>query len=579
MTIKIDRIDGVYVARCTYEERLILRRAGFKFVDRKWTTDDDDLARQFYDNCAGDAKLRLDNLTEIKRQLVEASYATDYTDTDLLAPDGLSYLPFQRAGIAFALERKDTLIGDQPGLGKTIQGLGVVNNTTNVRNVLLVVPASLKINWAKEATKWLRKELGLTIGTAHTKSKTIVDEEGTKKSITEYVWPGDDVVIINYDMLEKFHDQIRARTWDVLICDEAHVLKNAKATKTKQVLGYGGGKKSERVAPITALRRVFLTGTPILNKPLDMWSLISAFDLEDKFGNYIKFIKRYCAAFETPWGHWDTSGSDNLDEFQELLRTTFMIRRLKNDVLKELPPKRRQVVTLPQDGLTRIVKKEKQIFQDNLKNLMILNGTHTEEDYEEMTDDELRAMIDTIHERTKDFNDLEDFEDYDAVHFEAVAHAREEIGLAKIPMMIEYIRSIVETGEKVVVLVVHRTVAHRLAEAFEGSVKFIGGMSDKEKNISVETFQNDPDCKVFIGNINAAGVGITLTEAWNLVMGELCFVPALLEQGEDRIHRIGQKAHALIHYLIVQGSLEERLMQIVLEKLEMIYAALDRKPE
>jgi len=578
MTIKINRINGLYVARCTFEERLVLKRQGFKFIEGKWVTSDDDVARKFYENCVDSARERLDNLKIIKQQLIEASYATDYDDV-LLVPEGLSYLPFQRAGIAFALERDDTLIADQPGLGKTIQALGVINNASKVKNVLLIVPASLKLNWEKEAIKWIRPELGLTIGIAHTKPKIIIDSEGTKKSTTEYIWPEDDnVVIINYDMLEKFRDKIHSKTWDILVCDEAHVLKNEKAGKTKQVLGYQGKKKSDRLAPIPALKRIFLTGTPILNKPLDMWVMISSFGHENVFGNYIKFVKKFCAAFETPWG-WDTSGTDNLTEFQELLRTTFMIRRLKDDVLKELPPKRRQIVTLPNDGLSKLVKKEKQIFADNLKALMIMSGEKTEEDYQEITDKELRKLIDNIHERTKNFSEEDDYDDYEASHFEAMSQAREEIGLAKLSMMIEYVRNLLDSGEKVVFLCVHRAVAHKVAAAFEDiSVKFIGGMSNKEKNESVERFQNDDNCRLFIGNINAAGVGITLTEAWNLVMGELCFVPALLEQGEDRIHRIGQKAHALIHYLIVSGSLEERLMEIVLEKLKMIKEALDRKP-
>jgi hypothetical protein len=117
MTIKIDRVDGLYVARCTYEERLILKRQGFKYNGKRWITESDDIARKLYDNCTGLAKERLDNLDEIKRQLVEASFADDY-DGHLLAPEGLNYLPFQRAGIAFALERDDTLIADSPGLGK-----------------------------------------------------------------------------------------------------------------------------------------------------------------------------------------------------------------------------------------------------------------------------------------------------------------------------------------------------------------------------------------------------------------------------------------------------------------------------
>lgn len=577
MTIKIDRVDGIYVARCTYEERLLLKRAGFKFNGSRWVTDSDDIAKKFYDNTIGAARERLDNIERVKQELIEASYAEDY-DGDLKAPEGLSYLPFQRAGIAFGLEIDDVLIADSPGLGKTVQMLGIINNLPSVENVLLVVPASLKLNWFKEASKWIMKDLNLTIGIAHTKPEIKILSDGTKKSITKYIWPDTNIVIINYDMLEQFRENIHSRNWCVLGCDEAHVLKNKNANKTKQVLGFEAKKRRDNLAPIPCKKRVFLTGTPILNKPLDMWVMISSFGYEDVFGKYIPFIKKFCAAFETPWGHWDTSGTDNLAEFQELLRTTFMIRRLKDDVLKELPPKRRQVVTLPQQGLSKVVKKEKQIFADNLKNLMILGGMKTEEDYEEISDQGLRDLIDGIHERTKDFDFEADFDNYESTHFEAISQAREEIGLAKATLMIEYLRSLLDTGEKVVFLCVHRAVAHRVADAFSNmSVKYIGGMSDKEKNAAVESFQNDEAVRLFVGNINAAGVGLTLTASWNLVMGELCFVPALLEQGEDRIHRIGQKDHALIHYLIVEGSLEERLMEVVLEKLVMIKEALDRK--
>ena len=574
MAITIDRQDGIYVARCLYEDRLELSRAGFVFnkLLKRWVTADDAVAKTFYDVTVGDARTRLDNIERVKIELVEASFAEDY-DGDLLCPDGRKYLPFQKAGIAFALDKKDVLIADQPGLGKTIQGLGIINNTTNARNVLIVVPASLKINWFKEATRWLRH--GLSIGIARPKSKTMIDEEGTKKSVREYFWPTTDVIICNYEALGNYRDQIDNTEWDILICDESHVLKNAKSAKCIQVFG-GGAKGKERVKAIVARKRVFLTGTPILNEPLDMWVLIDNCGLTKQFGNYIRFIKRYCAAVMTPWGHWDTSGVDHLDEFQEILRSTFMIRRMKEDVLKDLPPKRRQVITLPQDGLSKTVKKEMSVFADNIKQLMILNGEKTEADYEEMTDEQLGYLIDSIHERTKDFDDVE-LTEYMATHFEAVAHAREEIGLAKLPMVIEYVKNLLESVEKVVVLCIHKAVAAKIAEAFPGAVKFVGGMSDKEKDKAVEAFQYDPDCSLFVGNINAAGVGITLTAAWNLVMAELCFVPALLEQGEDRIHRIGQEDHALIHYLIVEGSLESRLIEIIMTKQEMINEALNRK--
>jgi SNF2 family DNA or RNA helicase len=573
MAITIERHDGIYVARCLYEDRLALSRAGFTFNKtlKRWITADDAIAKTFYDYTVGDARVRLDNIERVKIELVEASFAEDY-DGDLLCPEGRKYLPFQRAGIAYALGKKDCLIGDSPGLGKTIQALGIINNVVEAKKILIVVPASLKINWRKEAERWLMR--GLTVDIARPKQKTIIDEEGTKKSARDYFWPDTDVIICNYEALGNYRDQIDGTAWDILICDEAHVLKNAKAAKCIQIFG-GGAKGKERIKAIVAKKRVLLTGTPILNHPLDMFVMIEAFGIKE-FGNYIRFIKRYCAAVMTPWGHWDTSGVDHLDEFQEILRSTFMIRRMKEDVLKDLPPKRRQVITLPQDGLSKTVKKEMTVFADNIKQLMILNGEKTEADYEDMSDEDLGLLIDTIHERTKDFDDVE-LTEYMATHFEAVAHAREEIGLAKLPMVIEYVKNLLESVDKCVILCIHKAVAAKIAEAFPGAVKFVGGMSDKEKDKAVEAFQYDPDCRLFVGNINAAGVGITLTAAWNLVMAELCFVPALLEQGEDRIHRIGQEDHALIHYLIVEGSLESRLIEIIMTKQEMINEALNRK--
>jgi SNF2 family DNA or RNA helicase len=576
MTIKIRRIDGTFVASCSYEERLILKRQGFKFASvggmSRWITNDPDIAMKFYDNCVDEAKEYFDNLEIIKKELVEASFAEDY-DGDLLCPSGQAYLAFQKAGIAYALARRDTLIGDDMGLGKTPQALGIINNTPKARKILIVVPASLKINWEREANKWLMHDLRIEI--VRSKPKTVFLEDGTKKSVTEYLWPDTDVYIINYDMLEQYYDRVREFEWDILICDEAHVLKNTKSNKCKQVFGYSGKKKSEKRTPISAKKRVFLTGTPILNKPIDLYVLASQCAPE-VFGHYPKFVKRYCDAYETNWG-LDVTGASNLEEFQEKLRSTFMIRRMKKDVLKELPEKRRQVVVLPSDGLSRIVKKEKQVFADNLKSLAILNGEAVEEDFEDVSDLQITKIIEGIANKITDLDNV-DLEEYMKIHFEAIAYAREEIGLSKVKMVAEYAKMLLESTNKVVIFAVHKAVVQEIKKHFPDTAVVVGGMSPEAKQAEVDRFRNDPDCTTITLNLAAGSVGYTLVEANHLIMAELGFVPPILEQAEDRIYRIGQKNAANIHYLVVDQSVEAKLMDIFVEKLAIIDKALNRQP-
>ena len=275
----------------------------------------------------------MEALAAEKQSAREASRSVDL-DIDVPAPDGWDYMPFQRAGIGYAMSRKHVLIADEMGLGKTVQALGIVNATPTAKRVLVICPASLRLNWKQEAERWLVNS-DLT--------PTVID---AKNPIT-----GDEnFLIINYDILSKNRKALSAVDWDIMIVDEAHYLKNPKAQRTKALLG----EKGE--GGIEATRKVFLTGTPIVNRPVEFHPILASI-APSEFGNFFGYAKRYCNAFRNEWG-WDFTGASHLDELQDRLRETCMVRRLKADVLTELPAKRRAIIEIPANGKSRFVNAE-----------------------------------------------------------------------------------------------------------------------------------------------------------------------------------------------------------------------------
>tara|TARA_R110000744_G_scaffold305007_1_gene413354 strand:- start:6428 stop:8392 length:1965 start_codon:yes stop_codon:yes gene_type:complete len=426
---------------------------------------------------------------------VEASRATDAT-IDIPSPDGLEYLPFQRAGIAYALGRDATLFGDEMGLGKTIQAIGVCN-ATRPETVLIVCPASLKLNWRNELQRWLVDERRIDI----------VNGGGE-------VFPSQpDIVIINYDVLAKHAADLHGRTWGLVVFDEAHYCKNPKAKRTKAALA------------INAERKLVLTGTPIPNRPVEIQS-IAGYLAPSRFGNFFAFAKRYCAATQTRHG-WDFSGSSNLPELQEQLRSSVMVRRLKADVLDELPPKQRQVIVL--DG-----------------------GDYKEElRVQELAE----AEAETTSPR---------------IDFEGLSRERHLMALAKVPAILDHLKAI---DHSVVVFAHHKDVIAALASELD-CVTLTGDHTTEERQAAVESFQRG-DVQHFIGSIGAAGVGITLTRASHVVFAELDWVPGNLSQCEDRCHRIGQRDSVLVQHLVVDESIDARQVELVVAKQGVLDASLD----
>lgn len=638
MRIKLQ--NGVFVAESSYDEKDAVKRAGFwwhgqpcrpdcgackaQVAFRVWWTPKKDAAARLVDYADDDVKAAVANVVEA----IEASKAVD-AEIDVPAPEHLAYKPFQKGGIAYSLsrfralaekaERGGVLIADEMGLGKSIQTLGVINADPSIKTVLLICPASLRLNWLREARKWLVRDFKFHVvegfeAIPNDASFVIVnydrlvggfvpcgacDATGTKRLVEAY---GEERVRradANFERLPAIQcdkckgtgkvedkdsdrrdvfDSIMARIWDLACLDEGHVLKNTRSQRAQAVLGRPAKRASKGKAAIEAAsgivdraaRRLILTGTPILNKPIEMQPLLAQLAPKE-FGNFMYFAKRYCAAELKTIGRksfWDFSGASHLDELQNRLRSTCMVRRLKADVLKELPDKVRQLVLLPVNGTASLVKAEIDDFDD----------AETERRTELQAEAELAHASGDKDAYQKAIDALEQVE---AIAFRKISKARHRLALAKVEKVLEHLDGVAAEGvEKFVVFAHHRDVIEKIAKHFgEAAVTLTGETSLTDRQAAVDRFQNDPTCKVFIGNILAAGVGITLTAASHVFFAELDWRPAFILQAEDRLHRIGQKNTVFVYHLVIDGSLDARMAAIILAKQRVADAALDTTTE
>ena len=532
---------------------------------KKWWTGQPELARKliaYADERAQQALFIVDKSVEISR-------ATDITDitTDEIkipVPSGLSYLPFQQAGIAFCLMRlgydlnrlkpgpqptghvwngpRVALIADEMGLGKTVEAIGVINADSNIKRVLIICPASLRVNWMNELTRWCTRSFSGGFW------------------LTDH-FDNTDIVITNYDIIHKIRNKIDSKHWDLLICDEAHYIKTEEAKRTQSVLGYTWRGKVHQT-PISADRKLFLTGSPILNRPIELFNICKAGDPSGLGANKFSFAMRYCNAFDGPRG-WDFSGASNLDELQRRLRGTFMVRRLKRDVLKELPPKRRQVVVIPPDKAIQAIAQEREFFESN-KN--IIKDAAIQAGFAQAAGD-----AESYKEASKQMKSSH------KVLFEQMAALRKATAIAKIPFIIKFLEDVLEQEDKIVFFAHHVDVLKQITEHFQRcSVLVYGGTKMEMRQAIVDEFQLNKKVKLFVGGITAAGIGFTLTAASHAIFGELDWRPSIVTQAEDRLHRIGQLESVLIQHILFDGSLDAVMVKDVIAKQEVIDKALDK---
>jgi len=426
---------------------------------------------------------------------------------------------YQRVGIAGALIKilawGGVLIGDEMGLGKTVQAImlyDLLKEAGLVKNVLVVCPSSLKLNWQEEFKKWANKES--VVLTCRNFDSVDVEKE--------------EVVIVNYENLSKFVD--RGWKFDLVIFDESHYVKNLKAQRTKNAIELASRAKY----------RILLTGTPMANHAWELYSQLKI--VYPDFMSYSQFCFNFCEVEDVELRDRTVRrffGFKNQDDLKKVFEI-FSIRRVKEDVLEELPQKQRVLIKV--DSSTELNKISAQILNEieSLKNLKELSK--------------------------------EEFDVRKRVIFEKIEQFRQRAWHEKKEQVKEFIKDVLEQEKKVVVFVWHREAIEYLKEELKeyNPVCLHGGVSAEERQEVVKRFQEEDNCRVCIASFKVAGLGFTLTSASIAAFCEFDWNPATIVQAEDRLHRISQKSSVTYYYLVCSETIDELIIRTVLEKIESL---------
>lgn len=485
------------------------------------------------------------------RQTMAASRAGD---AQFVAPVTLrgTLRPFQKAGVAFMVAHAHgCLVADEMGLGKTVETIATLE-TLEAFPAVIVCPASLKLNWEREWTEW-----------APHRRVAVVD--GSRCS-----WPGrpPEVVIINYDLLPKNVEALRTLDARAVVFDEGHLLKNAKAARSVAARRLRRGVRY----------RFVLTGTPVLNTPSELLHPLSLLGRLDDLGGFWHFAERYCGGKKVEVkvagkvkGRpetkevWDLTGSSNLPELAGRLRATCMLRRRKRDVLPELP--RKQLSFLPVDLPPRERREYDLAERDVLKWVARKAGR----------DAGFRAAI----------GHLPPTQQLGAILLRAqraadrAAQAEELVRIealkqisarGKLKAAEEWIGNFLAGGEKLVVFGWHNEALAPLAEAFSAPL-LDGATPTAARQAMVDLFQQGPAALQFL-NLQAGGVGLTLTAASNVLVLEFPWTPALLDQAIDRCHRIGQLRSVNAWLMMGRQTIDFPIWQMLQQKRSTAETAL-----
>ena len=431
--------------------------------------------------------------------------------------------PYQREGIIYGLDKKRLIIGDEPGLGKTLQSIGIVD-TADAYPCLVICPSSLKLTWQRECEKFTDK------------SALVLD------NAVRTTWPYllsmgmHQVAVVNYESLRKYFVwDIKSgksfRLKDVVFCqqirmfksviiDESHRVKDPSAQQTIFTKGITTGKEWI----------ILLSGTPVVNRPEDLVSQLSIMDRLQEFGGRTKFVADYC----TDPKDKKAEPAVPLSVLSNQLYANCMIRREKAKVLPQLPDKTR--VDLYVD-----------ISNAPEYNLAAADLAKYLRQYKECTDWEIRRKM----------------------RMEALVRfmtLRQLATLGKVAQAVDFIRTFLSSGKKLIVFCSLHEVVDALVKAFPGSVTVTGRDSAVSKQASVDAFQNNPDTMLIICSIKAAGVGLTLTASSNVAFVELAWTYADCCQCEDRAHRIGQKDNVTCYYLLGRGTIDHTIYSLIHQK-------------
>jgi SWI/SNF-related matrix-associated actin-dependent regulator 1 of chromatin subfamily A len=463
-----------------------------------------------------------DPLTEFwvpKSSLIK-THNVEKVEVDYSKYDHRPPLEHQKEAVEKLAGSRRFILADDMGLGKTTATI-IAALETGSKKILIICPASLKINWQREIENYSDRPVYIAEG---------------KKFSTE-----SDFVIVNYDILKNFHDTgpkkkngsiLNQSNFDLVILDEAHMISNPQAQRTKIINHF-----------VKDIKRVWLlTGTPMTSRPMNYYNLLNIIE-SPVAQNWMAYAIRYCQGYQFMAGRrkvWNVTGASNLEELRD--RTSKQIlRRLKEDVL-DLPDKIISPVYL------RLKSKE----------------------YEEL----MGEYYDWFDNKKDESSSL-------TVQFSKLMKVRKVIANEKTKQTIEFAENIVEQGKKVIIFTNFTDTLQTIYQHFGKQAVYLDGSCSKpHRQNAVDEFQENDKIKVFVGNLKAAGVGLTLTAAEVVIMNDLSFVPAEHAQAEDRAYRYGQKSNVLVYYPLYENTIEGTVYDILNRKKEIIRTVMgDQQPE
>jgi len=436
---------------------------------------------------------------------------------------------FQKEGLDFLLKSSgNALLADEMGLGKTVQTLAYLATERQALPALVIAPLVTLRNWQREIGNFMKKKSrnGRLMG-REIPSSTVI-RKGKSQEIGKF-----DFYIINYELLEKRFTDLSKLNIRSIICDE---VQNLRSKSTKK---YAAVKK---LAALNSVKyRIGLSGTPIYNRGSEIWPIVDILR-PGMLGSFKEFCEYFCYVN-------DKGKAIVLENKRESLRSELcnhvMLRRKKSDVLKELKDKVRYKEVIDSDSTY----------------------------YNKELDKIWKKLEEEQKQAETEF-------DKSASYHRAIQSERQAAGVAKLPHVINFVKNIMEIDESVVVFCHHRAIHDLLHKSLSeyNPASIIGGQSDNIRQLQIDTFQ-EGKTKLMIAGLRAGNVGINLTRAKYVIFAELDWSPAIHRQAEDRLHRMGQKNTVFAYYLIGNGTLDDHVAKILVDKSYEIDSVMDTVSE
>uniref|UniRef100_A0ACD5YS90 Uncharacterized protein n=1 Tax=Avena sativa TaxID=4498 RepID=A0ACD5YS90_AVESA len=537
--------SGMIAAKFPYQQKLVdafrkIPRASWSGKERVWMFPPTYLstAEQVLRAVPGLAVevQKLDPL--VQRAFIAALAAKDLRGLyDRIPTDVESKLmPFQREGVRFSLQHGGrVLIADEMGLGKTLQAIAVASCLHDAWPVLVISPSSLRLHWATMIQQWLN---------IPTEDILVVLPQtgGSNKAGFRLVYSntkGDFCLdgvfnVISYDVVPKIQSTLLDLDFKIVIADESHFMKNSQAKRT--------------IASLPVLQKaqyvVLLSGTPALSRPIELFTQLQAL-----YPNVYKNMKEYGGRYCQGGSFGMYQGASNHEELHNLMKATVMIRRLKKDVLAELPVKRRQQVFL--DLSEKEIKPIRALFRE----------------------------LETVKIKIKSCDSQETMDSLKFTQKHIINKIYNDSAEAKIPAVLDYLGTVIEADCKFLIFAHHQpmidAIHQHLLKKKVNCIRIDGQTPVAVRQTLVTDFQNKEEIKAAVLSIKAGGVGLTLTAASTVIFAELSWTPGDIIQAEDRAHRIGQVSSVNIYYLLANETVDDIIWDVVQGKLENLGQMLD----